>query len=117
MCRILQPATEHLVYHHRLCDDDDLDDIALGLEQYLNKAKRRRIEKPPDHDGLHSFSPDAKAELRTHDGSDFDISSVAPDRNTYVRPGRLFERTESPAVDTTEPWLLGLPMVRSLGDG
>jgi hypothetical protein len=103
MWQILQPATENLVYHHRLDDDDDLDDIALGLEQYLNTSKRRRLEKLPDHDGLPSFSPDAKAELRTQDGSDSDISSVAPERNICARPGRLFERTESPAVDTTEP--------------
>lgn len=117
MCQILQSVTEYLVYHYRLYDNDNLDDIALSLEQYLNKAKKRRIEKPPDYNGFHSFSLDAKTELRIYNGNDSDISSIAPKRNIYARPGRLFERTESLIVNTTKSRSFGFPMVKSLKDG
>jgi hypothetical protein len=29
------------VYHHRLSDDDDLEDVALDVERYLNKDWKR----------------------------------------------------------------------------
>jgi hypothetical protein len=41
MCQILKPAAENLVYHHRLSDDDDLEDVALAVERYLNKDWKR----------------------------------------------------------------------------
>ena len=40
MCRILSRVAENLVYHYRLRDDDELDDIALNLGRYLNKGRK-----------------------------------------------------------------------------
>jgi hypothetical protein len=48
MCQILEPAAESLVYHHRLSDDDDLEDVAQGLaasEQGL-EARMRTTRLP-----------------------------------------------------------------------
>jgi hypothetical protein len=46
MCRILKPAAENLVYHHRFGDDDYLDDITLDLGRYLNKDRKQLPEDP-----------------------------------------------------------------------
>jgi hypothetical protein len=39
MCQILKSATENLIYHNRLNNNNDLDDIVLNFERYLNKDK------------------------------------------------------------------------------
>jgi hypothetical protein len=43
------------VYHHRLSDDDDLEDVAQDLERYLNKDWKREC-------GQHVSRPDASCD-------------------------------------------------------
>jgi hypothetical protein len=42
MCQILEPAAESLVYHHRLSDDDDLEDVAQDLGRYLKTLTTKK---------------------------------------------------------------------------
>jgi hypothetical protein len=62
MCRILKPAADNLVYHHRLSDDDNLDDIALDLGRHLNKDKLE--SNSPENSYLRPVSQAMKVQPR-----------------------------------------------------
>ena len=114
MCRILQPAAENLIYRHQLDHNDDLDDIVLRLERYLNQNKKQRLTTLLDPGSLSDIPANAEAgpaAPQTHDNNNPNMPTVGHENDVDARSIHTLEGTDCSGSNTTECAQLKSPTI------